>query len=702
MKLDTINRYFLSIFADSKTFNNNTDSIFDRFQILCNIYANLVLLFIVLPSFWALHLIYESQNPYMATLYCSPLVILGLYLLKTKQYSTASAMLIFSISIVDLITIYAVKSPGVVILSIIISPFITCCTTSSKGVHVLNTLLSGGILVCGSIEIKRTFHVTLNDEQTSQINLLVFGAFILYFISCLFCAFQKGVEMNIRESAGGSLKKAENVTKEVVEVMRAKDMFISMLSHELRNPLNALKGSIDFLAEIIKDYACLKVLKDAKLSCEILVNLINNVLDAAKLRSEKMEISHEEADVVDVVRKVLTISSKTFEKKKLSVQALVDKSIPKKIWIDSSRLLQILMNLISNAIKFTPDDGEINIYLSWCPLDQRRESLLAPFPEKITSSLRLDKETKRKDPSSSVFNEFSYQESEVRQRNFEYIKLAPRINSSTFSEREKRLLSFDSDDQSWIIKPTNALGSNARPNSTQQTGFLKVQVSDTGCGIAQQDIPKLFGMFEQVAQTSRSQYGGTGLGLWICKQLCQKMGGDITISSKINQGTTFVFYLQINNAHIDSSSSIPRLPRSDQRIRALVVDDQAVNCYLLSLLLEREGIKAQIATEGQEAINKYTKEGRASSYNFIIMDVSMPDMDGFTVANIIREWEKKHNWEKTDIYFVSGEYYDEEDIKTQFRKRGGQMDSSIKFLKKPIDGELLKKEVFPKYILKND
>jgi len=476
------------------------------------------------------------------------------------------------------------------------------------------------------------------------------------------------LKKNVKQSADLNFKKAEDVTKEVVEVMRTKDAFVSMLSHELRNPLNALKGSLDYLGDVIKDTASLKIVKNAKLSCEVLLNLVNNVLDAAKLKSDKMEIICEETDIVDVVRKAFTINSKALKDKNLFAHVMIAESFPKKIWIDPSRLLQIFMNLVSNAIKFTLQKRKIYVYISWCNTGESRERLLAPFDKKEIGEIpQVNGDSSlQREPSFAIFNEFSTEEARIRSQNFKFMMASgekDKENESHSGIRNAASLhafDYESEPEYWIIQSKKSLNQPSVQRSMQK-GYLKVQVTDTGCGIPEQNIPKLFGMFEQVSQNVRSEQGGTGLGLWICKQLCQRMNGDITIYSKLNQGTTFVFYLTVNNDRI-SDQLVPRFGSSNNEVRALVVDDQSVNCYLLSLLLEREGIKVQIATGGQEAVEKYINAQRNSYFSFILMDVAMPQVDGFMAARSIRDWETKNNRPKTDIYFVSGEYYHEEDI----------------------------------------
>jgi len=155
--------------------------------------------------------------------------------------------------------------------------------------------------------------------------------------------------------------KSENLTKEILQVVEAKDCFVSSLSHEVRNIVNLLTGSVDYLLELTKNRTCLQVLKNIKMSGDILLNLVNNTLDAAKIKANKLELAFDHAEFEDIVKKALIINSERLKNKNIYAEATIDTNIPKELWIDSGRLLQIIINLLSNAIKFTPEGGRIRV-----------------------------------------------------------------------------------------------------------------------------------------------------------------------------------------------------------------------------------------------------------------------------------------------------------------------------------------------------
>jgi len=221
-------------------------------------------------------------------------------------------------------------------------------------------------------------------------------------------------------------------------------------------------------------------------------------------------------------------------------------------------------------------------------------------------------------------------------------------------------------------------------------GFLQVQVLDSGRGIEQADVSKLFNMFAQLNHANSAQNGGTGLGLWICKQLCQKMGGDITMYSQQGRGTTTVFYIPIDNTNLCTSLHPPVI-KHPGKLRALVVDDYSYNRDVHKLILEREGVEVSLAFDGKEALEKYQAQGEGY-YSFIMMDIQMPVMDGLTSAKEMRIHDMKVNQKKTDIYFVSGNYHTKNEILETLGHGKEKIDlQGIEFLRKPIDLMAIKK-----------
>jgi len=599
----------------------------------------------------------------------------------------------------NLITSYTTQCPLVAIYGVMMYPFFIFSMTSDLFFHLLNAVLCAYEFYVNIPVAMKIFEVTLTDEQARQINILLAGGVLCCLTAVGLSFFQKRGESNIWRIANENYLKSDSLTQELVKAMEAKDSFVSMLSHEIRNPLNALKGSIDYLLQVIKEYEYVQVLKNAKMSGDVLLTLVSNVLDAAKLKSDKMEVNYSETDLIDTVKKVLTINSEKFRAKEILTKVYIDESIPSLLWIDPSRLLQILMNLVSNSIKFTPGGGRINLYFSWCKSHHEKETLLTTFknigengnPENLTRTNQVERNRSSLNVSSIrgesfVFDELNDEDELDHQTKMHLISR----HTNQFSNSLSGLLSGGSKNfigEFWSIRKTYSLNDqNEFRQDDDKKGFLKVQITDTGCGIDELELPKMFGMFSQGAQGARSVHGGTGLGLWICKQLINRMNGDIKVYSKPREGTSFVFYLPVDNHQVQEIA-----PKRDDlargKAKALVVDDFSVNRYLHKLLLEQEGVEVVVACNGKEAIEK-CKAHSNDPFHFIMMDVHMPEMDGFTATKIIREWENAGNKRKADVYFVTGEYFNEEDVMNRFRHQGG-MNDRIKCLRKPLGGDLI-------------
>ena len=171
------------------------------------------------------------------------------------------------------------------------------------------------------------------------------------------------------------------------------------------------------------------------------------------------------------------------------------------------------------------------------------------------------------------------------------------------------------------------------------------------------------------------------------------MNGDIKLYSEVGKGSSFVFYVPIdNNERNRAAASGPT--NLHNVVNVMVVDDYAHNRDLHKLLLQREGAQVLAASDGKEAFEKY-KQYEEGHFAFIMMDVLMPDMDGFETAKIIRNWDIEQNRKKkVDICFVSGEYYNEQEVMSAFRLVGGRdANFGIKCMKKPVDIEAVKNMV---------
>jgi CheY-like chemotaxis protein len=171
-------------------------------------------------------------------------------------------------------------------------------------------------------------------------------------------------------------------------------------------------------------------------------------------------------------------------------------------------------------------------------------------------------------------------------------------------------------------------------NEDEKQATIEFSVTDTGIGIAENKLDRIFENFQQASSGTSRLYGGTGLGLAIVRQLVEPQGGSISVKSKIDEGTTFSFILsfQKTNAKASAETEIVKLDTDIKNIKVLVVEDIALNQLLMKTLLDDFGFERDIAANGKLAIEKLQEK----SYDIILMDLQMPEMNGFEATDYIR------------------------------------------------------------------
>lgn len=321
------------------------------------------------------------------------------------------------------------------------------------------------------------------------------------------------------------------------EANRAKSNFLSRMSHDIRTPMNAIMGMTAVAVMHIDDKERLMdCLNKINLSSRHLLALINDVLDMSKIESGRVNLSEEEFEISKAVDSLLAIIHPQMEAKKQQLKVNVAKITHERVIGDPLRLQQVFVNIMGNAVKFTPEGGSI-----------------------------------------------------------------------TFSIREK-------------------------PSRIKGSGCYEFVFEDTGIGMKQEFIEKIFEPFARAESVSRQNIEGTGLGMSIACNIVRMMNGDIQIESELGVGSRFtvVVYLKLQDVEVESTECLKEL-------RVLVADDEQDACENTCEILQSIGMYADGVYSGDEAIEKlHIANENAEDYAVVILDWKMPGKCGIETAREIR------------------------------------------------------------------
>ncbi len=322
---------------------------------------------------------------------------------------------------------------------------------------------------------------------------------------------------------------------------RAKTAFLSNMSHEIRTPMNAIIG-LDNIAlhdpetpEKTKEY-----LEKIGASAEHLLSLINDILDMSRIESGQLTLRNEEFSFSKLLEAVNTMFSSQCAEKQLNYQCHIKGQVDDFYIGDNMKLRQVLINILGNAVKFTPEGGSVELVV-------------------------------------------------------------------------ERMARFE--------------------NQTT----LRFTISDTGIGMSEEFLPKLFDAFSQEDSSTTSKFGSSGLGMAITKTIVEMMNGNIHVESEQGKGTTFFVTVTLMNSAVHESGSKDEEIRPEE-MSVLIVDDDSIAREHAKLVLEKAGISSETASSGEEAIGMVKlRHARRKPYNLILVDWQMPEMDGVETTRKMRE-----------------------------------------------------------------
>ncbi len=414
-------------------------------------------------------------------------------------------------------------------------------------------------------------------KQQALVFLVTVSIAVLATAICYLMLHRKQREKLYTEEIRKSAEKARKANE-------AKTRFLFNMSHDIRTPMNAIVGFSGLLEKSLHDEKkSLGYIKKIRVSSDILLTIINQVLEMARIESGKITLNPESVNIREMVEAMNTVFESSLTKKSLEYQCSLN-VVHDQILCDKTKMEEIILNVVSNSIKYTNPHGKITVSID-----------------------ELD------------------------------------------SEDEK----------------------NAN---------YKVVVEDNGIGMSQDYLPHIFEEFSREHTSTETRVAGTGLGLPIVKSLVDRMGGTIEVESEEGKGTRFIMKFSFpvsleNQVREKEKQNIPDITEKLEGKRILLAEDNELNAEIAETVLEETGIKVKHVEDGIQCIEELKKMPE-KYYDVILMDVQMPNMDGYTATQRIRDLDDSRA--EIPIIAMTANAYDEDRRKAQEAGMDG-------FLAKPLD-----------------
>ena len=415
-------------------------------------------------------------------------------------------------------------------------------------------MLTSALAIYDSTADKVTFYDFVKD------NMLAFfvtaGVFVITIIGIILVLLQKArkAEAVAKLAANDTQKlndKLEIALKKAEDASLAKTRFLNNMSHDIRTPMNAILGYAQLMEDNLKGKnlpETSEYLKKLQQSGNLLLSIINNVLDMAQIESGRMEIDENYGRIEDIRQTLFEIFGDEAKKKNLVLQYTINVE-HENILTDTTKVKEIFVNILSNAIKYTSSGGSVKVSVDELPCDEDGYMM------------------------------------------------------------------------------------------------IRTRVSDTGIGMSQEYLTNIFEAFTREQNTTKSKIAGTGLGMSIVKKYVDLLGGTINVESELGKGSTFTVTLKHRIA--DESYYVKKYIEESETgseilegRNILLAEDNDLNAEIAEAILESAGLKIERVEDGIQCVNRIEKMP-ADTYDMILMDIQMPQMDGYKATQAIRNLPDK-------------------------------------------------------------